>query len=206
MDLEKIHRACKEIFDASLMQKNSGRSNACQIWDVLTERISGCDNCIGENFNQMIRAMRLEWFNHFKPSSESDHPEFYIETYIIRLYLFLERMEFLFNEIDPDQSFALVQNYRNELKTMNIIRLWANFIKHPKEFVYVHWPIYIIEGEKYSKSDETILVSTSFLKDHYSSEKNIRPEHLKNKDTVVVQFPKIEELTKGFCKDLNSFF
>ena len=205
MELEKIHIECGAIFKKELLEEEGLRSNACEIWDVLTEKKVGCDNCIGENFNQMIQSVIDEWFDTYKPNNNS-RPEFYFQTYVLWLYLFYERIEFLLNEIDPSQSFHLVQEYRRTLQTMNTLRLWANFIKHPKQFIYVHWPTYIIEGESYNRTAETMLVNTSFLKDHYSSEQNQPPVSLKNKDTVFVQFPKLTNLTKGFCDELNSFF
>lgn len=205
MNLTETHKKCAEIFNSKLLEENSWRSNACQIWDVLTEQKEGVDNCIGENFNQMIQALLEEWFEQYEPKN-GGHPEFYIKTYIIWLYLFYERIEFLLNEIDPKRDFHLIQEYYRTLRTMNTIRLWANFIKHPKQFIYVHWPEYIFEGERFDKTNDTVLVNTSFLKDHYSSEQNDQPITLKNKDTVVVQFPNLVKLTEGFCDELNGFF
>lgn len=205
MDLKEIHKKCSETFEQTLLEEDGWRSNACKIWDVLTENKNGCDNCIGENFNQMIQSLISEWFTAYEPTN-GHHPEFYTKTYILWLYLFYERIEFLINQIDPNKNFHLVQEYRRSLNTMNTIRLWANFIKHPKQFVYVHWPTYIFEGERFDRNEDTILVNTSFLKDHYSSETDDQPISLQNKDTVVVQFPKLDILTKGFCDELNSFF
>lgn len=187
------------------MEEEGGRSNACLIWDVLTQEKEGSDNCIGENFNQLIQSIVDEWFDSYEPRN-SEHPEFYVKTYILWLYLIYERVEFLINEIDPEKSFRLVQDYRRSLETMNTIRLWANFIKHPKQFVYVHWPTYIFEGDKFEKSENVILVNKPFLKDHYSSEKDKQPISLQNRDDVVVQFPKLDILTQGFCEELNGFF
>ncbi len=200
--LQELHKECGETFKKELVDID-GRTFACEIWDVMTMGEDGCENCIGENFNQMIHRIADEWFDNYKPSGESI--DFYMQTYIFWLYLFYERMEFLFNEIDPTKSFLPVQELNRSLKTMNQIRLWANFIKHPKYYFFVHWPKYIFEGQIFDKKSDTIIINTSFLSDHYSSEKQEMPKKLENKCNVVVQFPKLDLLTIGFCKDFKEF-
>lgn len=205
MKLPEIHDKCATIFKQELLEEPEGRSYACEIWDVMTGGKTNCDNCVGENFNQLIQTIVEDWFDNYKPAGTS-RIEFYAMTYIFWLYLFYERIEFILNEVDPNKNFHLVQSYRRSLKHMDEIRVWANFFKHPKHFVYVHWPKYIFVGQNFSKTTDTILINTSFLKDYYSSETQETPKALENKNVVVVQFPKLDILTKGFCQELIGFF
>lgn len=201
--LLELHKECGEIFKTELLEDPEGRSLACEIWDKMTCNEDNCDNCIGENFNQLVQRLIDDWFDAYEPVTEN--LDFYMNTYIFWLYLFYERIEFVFSEIDPDESFHLIQEFRRSLKSLNEIRLWANFIKHPKHYFYVHWPTFIFVGQHFAKKPDTLIINTSFLSDHYSSEKQDKPKKLENNCSVVVQFPKLDLLTKGFCKDFKSF-
>jgi len=204
IDLAKIHTSCGEIFIKKLLESPNGRSIACDIWDVMTADGTADQNCIGENFNQLIQSIKTGWFEGYNPTDETQI-QFYSYTYIFWLYLFLERIEVILNEIDPDRSFGPINEFYRTLKTMNEIRLWANFMKHPKNFIFVHWPEFTFVGKKINKIETTKLINTTYLKDHYSSEKQNKPEELTNNDDVVVQFPKLDLLTSGFCKELGEF-
>jgi len=183
-----------------------GRSFACEIWDKKTDGKDHHDNCIGENFNQLVQIVISDWFDGYIPT-EYTRPEFYVQTYIVWLYLFFERIEYIFNEINPDRKFGPIQKVYKSLTTMEEIRLWANFIKHPKNFFFVHWPHYIFVDEYFNTEDpNSNLINTAFLKDHYSSEKQPKPIKLDNKSDVTVQYPKLPNLTAGFCRDLKQFF
>ena len=203
--LQELHIECGKIFKRELFEdtQSASRSFACEIWDKMTENEGDCENCIGENFNQLFQTLNVEWFDNYKPIGAD--LDFYMTTYILWLYLVYERIEFVFNEIDPDEKFHLTQDFRRSLKTMNEIRLWANFLKHPKHFFFVHWPKFIFVGQHFDKNNDTLLINTSFLNNHYSSEKQDKPKCLENQCSVVVQFPRVDLLTTGFCNDFNAF-
>ncbi len=201
--LSTIHKDCGDIFKNKLLENPNGRSFACDIWDKMTCDEFNCDNCLGENFNQLVQSVISGWFDSYEPSSCKT--DFYVYSYIFWLYLFYERIEFVFTEIDPDGKFHLIQEFRRRLKTMDEIRLWANFVKHPKHFLYVHWPTFIFVGESFHRDESTLLVNTAFLKEHYSNESQVKPKKLENNSTVVVQFPKLDSLTEGFCKEFLEF-
>lgn len=204
VNLREIHEICGEIFNTDLLESPNGRSLACSIWDAMTDDDGSDDNCIGENFNQLIQTVKSGWFDEYNPI-ESTQIQFYTYTYMFWLYLFLERIEVILNEIDPERSYAPINEFYRSLGTMNEIRLWANFMKHPKNFIFVHWPAFTYVGKYINKARNTKIINTSYLKNHYSSEKQVRPEELNNSDDVIVQFPKLDILTKGFCRDLTSF-
>lgn len=204
IDLISIHEKCGNIFNSELLESPNGRSVACSIWDAMIGDDGSDDNCIGENFNQLIQTVKSGWFEEYKPKGNTII-QFYCYTYIFWLYLFLERIEVILNEIDPDRSYGPINEFHRSLKNMNEIRLWANFMKHPKNFIFVHFPQFSFIGKAISKTDNTKIINTSYLKDHYSSEKQNKPDELDNNDNVIVQFPKLDDLTLGFCKDLKNF-
>ena len=204
IDLLEIHFQCEDIFNIELLESPNGRSLACSIWDAMTNDDGSNENCIGENFNQLIQTVKTSWFETYFPTGETNI-QFYAYTYIFWLYLFLERIEVILNEIDPDRSYAPINNFYRKLDSMNTIRLWANFMKHPKNFIFVHWPQFTFVGKVIRKNLNTKIINTSYLKDHYSNEAQQKPEELDNNDDVIVQFPKLELLTKGFCDDLTKF-
>ncbi|MBI1228320.1 MAG: hypothetical protein GC192_24005 [Bacteroidetes bacterium] len=204
INLEEIHKSCGEIFSTELLESPNGRSLACGIWDAMIGDDGSNDNCIGENFNQLIQTLKSGWFEGYIPNGGT-RIQFYTYTYIFWLYLFLERIEVILNEIDPERSYAPINDFYRKLNTMNEIRLWANFIKHPKNFIFVHWPDFTFVGQVIRKNANTKIINTAYLKNHYSNEKQNKPDELDNNDDVVVQFPKLVVITKGFCDDLTSF-
>ena len=205
LNLLQIHEKCREIFITDLLESPPyGRSKACSIYDVMVGEGGSEENCIGENFNQLIQTVKDGWFLEYTPKSDSTI-QFYTYTYIFWLYLFLERIEVILNEIDPERTYGPINEFYRGLTTMNEIRLWANFIKHPKNFIFVHWPEFTFVGRKINKTANTKLINTSYLKDHYSNQNQDKPEELDNRDDVIVQFPKLDILTKGFCADLLNF-
>ncbi len=202
--LLEIHKECGDIFKQQLLEDPRGsRSFACEIWDKMTCNEAACDNCIGENLNQLVQTVISEWFDSYQPNGQKI--DFYVYTYMFWLYLFYERIEFVIVEVDPGSKYEPIQEFKRSLKTMDEIRLWANFIKHPKQFFYTHWPTFVFEGQKFEKNKDTIIVNTAFLKEHYSSEKQQVPKMLENNSTVVVQLPKLDRLTEGFCKEFLQF-
>lgn len=204
IDLRAIHKSCGEIFNSELLESSEGRSLACSIWDAMTDDDGSDDNCIGENFNQLIQTVKSSWFEEYNPTKKTSL-QFYTFTYIFWLYLFLERIEVILNEIDPDRIFPPINEFYRSMGTMNEIRLWTNFMKHPKNFIFVHWPEFTFVGRMFSKNINTKIINTTYLKDHYSNDNQDKPNDLDNNDNVIVQFPKLDLLTIGFCKDLTNF-
>lgn len=206
VDLTRVHTKCGKIFREKLLENPNGRSLACDIWDVMTgEGNNAKDNCIGENFNQLIQTVISGWFEDYKPNSDT-RVVFYVYTYLFWLYLFIERIEVILNEVDPNRNYGPINKFYNGLKTMNEIRLWANFMKHPKNFIFVHWPQFTFVGKSLRKnSNNTQIINTSYLKEHYSNESQKKPATLNNCDDVIVQFPKLDVLTEQFCLELLEF-
>jgi hypothetical protein len=199
-NLSKIHEECKVIFEQELIEADGGRSLACKIWDTMTEGRDNYENCLGENFNQFIQAVRNDFFDNYSPSSNTGL-NFYFTTYILWLYLIVERVDFVFDVVNKDGKSKLFSDFKeNNFKTCQLIKKWANFIKHPKEFVFAHWPQYTMGSAEVV--DGTTVVNDAFVVKHYSKSDSRTPE-LENSRSVVVIIPDLVNLTSNFCLELN---
>lgn len=204
-DLIEIHSKCSEIFAKQLIENENGRSFACKIWDVMTEKRENRDNCLGENFNQLIHTIKEDFFENYKPSSKTKL-DFYFTTYIFWLYLIVERMDFVFDVVNKDNKSKLFSDFKeHNFKTSQLIKKWANFIKHPKEFIFSHWPQYVMEGVEIMNDDNTIIINAEFIKKHYTKSDS-RIMELENCASVIVNVPDLLNITTEFCKELNVFF
>ncbi|MGB0929673.1 MAG: hypothetical protein ACPGVB_02775 [Chitinophagales bacterium] len=209
MNLSQIHENCHTIFRNNFFNKDEeyyGASNACRIYDKLTEDSPEKQDCIGENFNQLIHRINDEWFTNYTPGGNLDY---YFFNYFLLLYLFVERVDLIFEVINPKgrQSKLFIDYQQHNFKTLRKINKWANFIKHPKEFLFTHWARYYIQGElNFSIKEGDIIINTDFIFKHYFSESKQRPVILENKNNVFVEVPKLEEITLGFCQEMNLFF
>lgn len=202
-NLLAVHEKCGNIFEKELIEVDGGRSLACKIWDVMTEGKDNYDNCLGENFNQFIQTIRNDFFKNYKPSAETGL-NFYFTTYILWLYLIVERVDFVFDVVNKDGKSKLFSDFKeNNFKTCRTVKKWANFIKHPKEFTFAHWPGYAVESAEVA--DGTIVINSAFVEKYYSKSDTRVPE-LENNRNVVVVIPELANLTSSFCSELNMFF
>lgn len=202
MDTIKTHADCKVVFD-KLFETEHGQSIGCDIWKAMVGEDEKFDNCIGENFNQVLWMIKDNWFENEAFARTS--VEFYNTNYLLLLYLVVSRVYEVFDAVNSDNKNELVKKKRISLTTFNEINLWAKFIKHPKEFIFCHWPEYSCEGQNHSRKPDNLIINSSYLKDHYNTEQDKRPIALKNNVNVVVQYPKLVRITEGFVKDFESF-
>ena len=213
--LDQIHKNCHKIFRESFFEvpedinndspKYFGPSSACKIYDKLTEGDGTKQDCIGENFNQLIQRVDDNWFENYKPTTDVDY---YFFNYFLLLYLFVERVDIIFEVINKDGKSKLFNDYQqHNFKTLRKINKWANFIKHPKEFLFTHWANYYIEGvQNVSLADGDVKIDTDFIFNHYHNDKQQRPVILENNKSVYVEVPNLENITTEFCKEMNLFF
>jgi len=204
-NLIDIHKTNGEIFNKELIEPDGFRSFACKMFDVMTDGKDNCENCIGENFNQLIQTIRDDFFANYTPSQQT-RTDFYFTTYILWLYLLVERIDFIFDVINKDNKNKLFSDFQfKNFVTARLIKKWANFIKHPKEFIFSHWPQYIMEGPEIMNGKETVIIDAAFVEKHYTKS-DTRIKELENCDSVIVLVPDLAKLTSSFCIELNSFF
>jgi hypothetical protein len=214
-ELTEIHKNCHKIFRQGFYEtpedindenlKYYGPTSACRIYDKLTEGDDNLQDCIGENFNQLIQKVEGNWFENYTPQFDLDY---YFFNYILLLYLFVERIDIIFEVLNKDGKSKLFIDFQeHNFKTLRKINKWANFIKHPKEFLFTHWPKYYIEGDKsINLKDTDVKINTDFIFAHYHNEKQQRPVILQNNQQVFVEIPNLENITKEFCREMNVFF
>jgi hypothetical protein len=203
----EVHKENAEIFKSQLMNPDDGRSFACKVWDVMTQGKENTDNCLGENFNQLINTITDDFFDNYLPSLNTKL-DFYFTTYILWLYLVVERIDFVFEVVNKDNKSKLFSDFKEKnFSTCQLIKKWANFIKHPKEFIFSHWPQYLMEEEglEIENRNDFIIIDANFIKSHYTKS-NSRVTDLENCNKALVLVPDLIILTKNFCKELNIFF
>ncbi len=208
MELPNLHQRCKQAFTSKLFEEpgdgSLGRSNACKVYDALVGDCFERDDCIGENFNQLLHRVAEEWFANYTPKSNADY---YFCNYILLLYLFVERVDQIFAVINKDGKSKLFNDYHHtHFYTLRRINKWANFFKHPKEFLFTHWPTYYFAAEKPAIGADDVIIDYDFIEKHYFSDKCPRPVILENNNRVFVEIPDLELLTGQFCDEMNTFF
>ena len=201
--LSEIHAECKAIFEKEFYETD-WRSNACKVYDTLTEGCEDKEDCIGENFNQLIQQIVDEWFTNYKPGAKVDY---YFYNYILLLYLFVERVDLIFAVVNKDDKSKIFRDFHQmEFPALRRINKWANFIKHPKEFLFTHWPYFYFPDESPPTNPGDVVIDYEFIKQHYYSEKQPPPKVLENNNRVYVAMPDLVDLTQRFCNEMNVFF
>lgn len=198
---KEIHLECAKEFDRLFPASQNGNSAGCDIWDVCVNGNEGTENCIGENFNQIFLKVKEIWFR--ENNSFVDTSTFYHETYILWLYMMSSRIREVFFEMrlgNSDKFQELFPSFRE-------IILWANFLKHPKGFMYSYWHQHIYEQEKtfHVSRERSTIIDLDYLQQHYNKPHGSKAEELKRNMEVVVQYPDLLRLTKGFVDDFFSF-
>ncbi|MBW7838894.1 MAG: hypothetical protein H3C36_04480 [Chitinophagaceae bacterium] len=202
-----IHKENKETFKSKLINQEDGRSFACKVWDVMTDGKGNADNCLGENFNQLINTIIDDFFDNYEPS-KSTKLDYYFTTYLLWLYLVVERIDFVFGAVNKDNKSKLFSDFKEKnFQTCQLIKKWANFLKHPKEFIFSHWPLYLMEeeGMVVENKEDFIIIDTEFVKKNYTKSDS-RITTLENCNRALVLVPDLIKLTETFCNELNSFF
>ncbi|MEM7358275.1 MAG: hypothetical protein AAF431_04225 [Pseudomonadota bacterium] len=183
--------------------EDPGDPIACRMHDAFGVLDGVGHNCLGCNFAEITNGI-----DHClsKIVNTNARIEFDFTDYIWWLYLFVERAEVLFEVIELPASYRSRTFY-----PFVTIRRWANFLKHPNFFVFVHHPKYFFEGD--ASFDETqfdFVVDTNFVRDNYGAEAKSRRgsvrAKLQNKNDIAVLFPNIIELTEEFCHCAYTIF
>jgi hypothetical protein len=206
--LQQLHINCGRIFNNKIFVYGDGKTKACEIYFKMISDPKLDNNCLGENFNQMLEIIKSDFFNKYKPSQDTED-QFYFTSFIMWLYFVTSRVDFIFDLLNSsnDQSsiFRVFQN--KYLSSFQLIRRWANFFKHPREFIFCHWPEFHLENDfnRDEINSSVIIIDSEFVKDNYSR-KNGPIKSLNNAMDVVVLIPDLEKLTLTFCNEINSFF
>lgn len=152
----------------------------------------------------MLLDIANEWFGRYSPSESL---EYYFCNYTLLMYLCVERVDQIFDVLDKKRNAEIFRNLQKEnFPTLRKINKWANFFKHPKEFLFSHWPTFFLEHQPPVFAKDAVIVNYDFIKNHYYSERKKRPEILQRNRAVYVEVPDLPDLTLHFCQEMNAFF
>lgn len=149
--------------------------------------------CIACNLNDS-----LEKIHRFLDQNESKEDiEYSFTIYVLLLYLLVEKMHTIFKYIGISYEYV-----EEKWKVLIEIRKWANFIKHPKGFLFAHHPEYHFEDEPISQEhvDWKKIDFANFVEPLYKRED---PDKFKqtirqfaNKENLLVIIPCPERIAK----------
>lgn len=199
MILEKFESS-RALFNNELFN-DEGIPLVCQLHDYFDyySQNDNNHNCLGCN---LANSLNLA-FDSLSKIDEDMSVEFIYTSYLLRLYLAVERFTVVFEIIGLPRDY-LARNF----SVFSDIRKWANFIKHPNAFMLVHHPEYTYEGNaNIDLASFALVIDQDFIKRHYSSPKHDERlwKALQNKRNIVVNFPNPEELTIRFCTAIKKF-
>lgn len=127
-------------------------------------------------------------------------------SYIWFLYLMAIRIEEYINIMSLPEGVQ-----QKKFGIFQKIKRWANFIKHPKAFMFVHHPCYSFEGlpipSSCDENQHEIIIDDKFVKEFYSNgNKNGKLiTKLTNKEGVRVEFPNPVNLMEEFVIAQKNF-
>ena len=141
-------------------------------------------------------------------NQSSDDLEYTFTLYILLLYLLVEKMHTIFKYVGISYEYVEA-NWHVLIE----IRKWANFIKHPKGFLFVHHPEYHFEDETIPNSHSSWkkINYTNFVEPLYKREDEAKFRHtikeFANKSDLLVIIPCPERIAKELsivCKEFCS--
>jgi len=192
---------CYKIYSNEVMNLEENESIFCRLHDMFPFKTDNDHISIGCNLNDAAECLNL-FLKRYRSCGviKYDFP-----LIIMAFYLFSTKIEtvlkFLLGKKDNIDG----------MESFTVIRKWANFIKHPKHFMYLtHHPFFNFENSQIinSKSKKAkLVIDTIFIMKFYSNDSKNEElsEVLKNSNPVLVIFPDIIKLTKEFCISANNF-
>lgn len=196
LDTEKWAEA-KEYFQLHMMKEHEDGvyPKLCDIHDSFESNLSNQTkhNCLGCNFADSVWLL---YYLFDRLESYQSNQDIYFE-FLVRLYLLVERADVIFEIIELPDSYK-----QRNFKTFLLVKRWANFIKHPKAFMFTHHPEYCMKG-MCSEGEGQIEIDDDFVQNYYSGGKKNKAlfDLLSNASSVVVSFPCPVQLIKRFCSE-----
>jgi hypothetical protein len=158
-------------------------------------------SCIGCNLQESLD-------NIYRFLSENNNKQFGLDygytfqVFILLLYLNLEELTTIFKFIGITQEYV-----QDNWPVLIEIRQWANFVKHPKGFLFTHHPEYLFEGEK--KNKKFCYIDKDFIKKLYNHESSGKFEQtiqqIGNKANVKILIPDPVQIIKEYKNVCEKF-
>jgi hypothetical protein len=199
----------KHVSDISLLWKQrmgkdaNGVELVCKLHEKFKEIDPAGHNCFGCNLQHEVDRIA----DFLNSSSDFEYPDHFATNYLINLYLLTERI------FEIKKIIGLPRLYKEEtFQVFGVVKLWANFIKHPKAFILAHHPLYIVTQVTEPKtfdSKEYTYINTKFVKKYYAGEDANKYktlfEMLQRNPKICVEYPDLLQLTNAFCKATEVF-
>lgn len=159
-------------------------------------------NCVGCNLEKSSKLIA----NYLKQHETFETPDYVFTSYIWFLYLMTTRMEEYIDIMSLPESVK-----QKKFGTFQKVKRWANFIKHPKAFMFVHHPCYSFEGTPVPAGCDDIhyevVINDEFVKEFYSGGQNNGKlmRKLAKIEGVMVEFPNPVVLMEEFVITQKNF-
>ncbi len=149
--------------------------------------------CLACNLNDSLEKIH----RFLLQNKSSDDLEYSFTIYILLMYLLIEKLHTIFKYIGISYEYV-----EEKWKVLMEIRKWANFVKHPKGFLFAHHPEYYFEDDlipsEYSEWKK--INFESFVEPLYKreDEKKFKQtiHEFANKENLLVIIPCPERLAK----------
>ena len=196
--LDKHIEAIYELWTQRMGKDDKGVELVCKLHEKFKEIDPKGHNCFGCNLQDDVDRIS----DFLKSSRDLDSPNHFATIYLTNLYLFCERI------LEIKKIIGLPRLYKEQIfDVFRIVKLWANFIKHPKAFVLAHHPLYCI-NQVTDLKDYTI-IDNDFVKKYYSGEDANKYKYLfdtfQRNPHLCVKYPDFIELTISFCDAADVF-
>jgi len=215
-ELQKLFEIVSNDFNQKFFHNNEAK--ICQLHDLLDQG-SENHNCLACNLSSNYLLIQ----KHLSKSSHFEDIQYAFASTILLYYLLVEKFFAIFSCLEKEGLRP--ERYKNSHSTMRKIWSWANFLKHPKAFMYVHEPQYFDVSKfsltkvkpKQTGEDEsnvkrktrhvTELIDDNFIYKFYTGSKKNQElyDRLKNKTEVWVVFPNFLEINKGLKIEIEEF-
>lgn len=164
--------------------------------------------CIACNLNDSLEKIH-RFLNQNKSLNDL---EYTFTVYILLLYLLVEKLTTIFKHIGISYEYV-----EKNWAVLVEIRKWANFIKHPKGFLFAHHPEYFFENEIIPKefSNWKVINYKNFVEPLYKREDEGKfkqtIKEFANKENLLVIIPKpdrialeLNSVCKEFCEKIKN--
>jgi len=206
MALQDDFQSAHKIFKKQLIKKN-GDALSCSLHSIFKKINPKGHNCLGCNFADSTDLILQYLKRHKQLVNEQNE----LTTYFLLLYLFVERVEIILNILQVPEEYR-----KKHFQVFTRINRWANFIKHPKAFIFTHHSTFDYEGSGYTYVEEfSLTMDDTFIDRFYKG--RMKPEdqdknnkelfrQIRNKDQILVLFPNIIHITEKFCFSVKKFY
>ncbi|HMO18862.1 MAG TPA: hypothetical protein PKA63_12280 [Oligoflexia bacterium] len=139
--------------------------------------------------------------------SEKENIKIQYTNFFFWLYLIVENLNTILDVVGMPKELR-----KSKFPVFYTIKNWANFIKHPKAFLFTHHTEVTEEKnvsklELLIKLDRGLLIDQQFVNKYYAGKKNDSNlfDEISNKKKVFVSFPDCLTLLKEFSTSIAEF-